>query len=90
MDTQSMGQVLEAAKAIQDDARDLGLAEAGIPEQRYAVACVGCAITMHLQMIPQRDKYDQIVGWLFCCEECRPSVIGKILLFAFPEEPEND
>jgi len=83
----------QIAGAIKKDARGLGMVDAvevdgveiAIPELCYAVACVGCGITMHLQMIPQRDRNNQIVGWLFSCETCRPSLIGREFAFVIQD-----
>ena len=55
--------------------------ETPVPELQYAIACVGCGITMHLQMIAHRDTDGQIVGWLFSCEECQPDIIGRQVIF---------
>lgn len=56
------------------DAEDTEIA---MPEDRYGVACIGCGIEMHLQMLPHRDGSGLLVGWVFCCEKCRPEIIGR-------------
>jgi len=55
--------------------------EIAYPEDRYGVACIGCAIEMHLQMIPHRNEDGLLVGWVFCCEKCRPEIIGRRMWF---------
>ena len=51
--------------------------EIAYPEDRYGIACIGCGIEMHLQMMPHRDKSGLLCGWVFCCEKCRPAIIGR-------------
>ena len=51
--------------------------EIALPEDRYGIACIGCGIEMHLQMLPHRDESGLLVGWVFCCEGCRPQLIGR-------------
>jgi hypothetical protein len=51
--------------------------EIAIPEDRYSIACVGCGIETHLQMIPHKNYCGILVGWVFCCEKCRPNIIGR-------------
>ena len=71
---------LDAARAVNEGplAEDPGEDTIAMPETRYAIVCVKCGITQHLQMIPHRSGYDGcVVGWVFCCEDCRPAIVGK-------------
>ena len=65
----------------QPGASDEDLTEIAYPEDRYGVACIGCGIESHLQMIPHRCGEGLLVGWIFCCETCRPDIIGRRVWF---------
>lgn len=60
-----------------------------IPEDRYGIACIGCGIEMHLQMIPQRDSEGIMVGWVFSCESCRPKIIGRHIWWGSQEDGQD-
>ena len=72
--------LVEASSVEGPLAEDPGEDTIAMPETRYAIVCVKCGTTQHLQMIPHRSGYDGcIVGWVFCCEDCRPAIIGKCI-----------
>jgi hypothetical protein len=64
-------------EAPSDGDSGLDQTEIAYPEARYGIACIGCGIESHLQMIPHREQYGVLVGWVFCCEKCRPNIIGR-------------
>ena len=63
--------------------------EIAYPENRYAIACIGCGVESHLQMIPHREQYGVLVGWVFVCEKCRPNIIGRRMWFGTPGQEEK-
>lgn len=68
-------------KAEQRPELDDDTTEIAVPEDCYGIACIGCGIELHLQMIPHRDQHHLLVGWVFCCEKCRPNIIGRRVWF---------
>lgn len=58
------------------------------PEQNYLVTCYLCGIRTDLQMIPHR-KDEQLVGWIFACLSCAPSLYGAELTATLPGDPEG-
>ena len=64
-----------------ENINDSEITEIARPEDRYSIACIGCGIEMHLQMVPHRNEYNLLVGWVFCCQECLPDVIGRRVWF---------
>ena len=72
-------------EVLRKEDADLESTEIAYPEDRYGIACIGCGIEMHLQMIPHRDKENLLVGWVFACEKCRPNIIGRRVWFGDEE-----
>lgn len=79
-------QKIEALLGHEESKLDEEQTEIAYPEERYGVACIICGVEAHLQMIPHRDKYNLLVGWVFCCEEHRTSIIGRRVWFGDTEE----
>lgn len=48
------------------------------PEQRYLAHCYLCGIRTDLEMLPHR-KNGRLVGWIFSCMSCAPSLYGAEL-----------
>ena len=83
---------MDEARALVDTHMQSGNeppSEIAYPEDRYSVACIGCGIEAHLQLIPHRDSDNLIVGWVFCCEGCRPQVIGRRMWWG-EQKPEDN
>ena len=47
------------------------------PDEHYTTHCFGCGTEEKLMMIPAR-RQEHIVGWIFSCTKCEPSLIGKL------------
>lgn len=60
--------------------------EIAYPEDRYGIACIICGIEAHLQMVPHRGSGGLLCGWVFCCEKCRPAIIGRRMWWSGQDE----
>jgi hypothetical protein len=55
------------------------------PEGKFIVHCIGCGTPDNLCMIPHRGDGD-MVGWIFACSDCAPTLYGTDLVFQ-PKRP---
>jgi len=58
------------------------------PERRFLASCYLCGIRTDLEMIPHR-KDERLVGWIFSCLSCAPSLYGAELVATLPGSPED-
>jgi transcriptional regulator with XRE-family HTH domain len=72
---------------VQRLAQVLGKSTFDEPEARFLASCYLCGIRTDLQMIPHR-KDERLVGWIFACLSCAPSLYGAELIATLPDDPE--
>lgn len=54
------------------------------PERRFRASCYLCGIRTDLEILPHR-KDSRLVGWIFSCPSCAPSLHGAELVATLPK-----
>jgi transcriptional regulator with XRE-family HTH domain len=59
------------------------------PERQFLASCYLCSIRTDLEMLPHR-KNGRLVGWIFSCRSCAPSLYGAELIATLAGDPEAE